>query len=172
MSDLRNDGSRWPRSRATVLSTLVLLVAVLSLAIPNAKAQIPQFRQLGEWRPLQQKQYERYRYVFEPYDIHAFPSEVWAIEYFNIRIFRFQFGDYCRNDLCLTVVLNECDRVVCPSTAVFVRKQVELAKFMVRDIQFLIFPISKERSVTVLLHRLFVSAAQGLAGDQDGSERP
>jgi hypothetical protein len=157
------------RGRSRIrLSSLLLLVVVALLAAQvsrYAHAQRPAQSPLTTWSALSSAEFDKYQYIFSPYNIASAVEGIVVLSWSTIKIFRIELAGFCYEQLCLTIVVFECGRPTCPSTAVFADKVVRFDKTIVRHFggtSFIRFPLGKDRSIGVMINRYFVSAWQGL----------
>jgi len=119
-------------------------------------------RLTDQWRSLSPEEFETYRYVFAPYEIDT-PANILVLG--ELKVFRIESSDYCAEKLCQTIVVAPCGRAICPSASIFVKRDVEdtgiIANRFGTGNQFFAFPLSSERTITVLINKRFVAAWHG-----------
>lgn len=158
---------RFSRFRPKLIRAMlsVCALALLSVAIPvQAHAQFL----ATQWAPLSPTEFETHRLVFAPYGIETHQDNLVILNWSTLRIFRIESSDYCLGALCLTIVTSACGKPSCPSTSLFAKREVEdtgVIAGVFGGTQFLRFPISKDRELTVIISKRFISVARGLGGD-------
>jgi hypothetical protein len=155
----RLKNGRWIRR---LLCSLAVAMASLPGFVANAQGLAAQ------WAQLSPASFDKYRYVFAPLDINSHSNDIWLLDLAPLKILRIESADFCRDSLCLTIVTTDCGRSACPSTSVFVGRDVDLEKLVVNffgGTQFVRFPRSQDRTVVVMYNKTFVSVVRGFGGD-------
>jgi hypothetical protein len=122
-----------------------------------------------KWAPLSPAEFETYRPLFLAYDIESYRSDIVVLNIASLKIFRLESPDFCAGTLCLTILISVCGKSACPSTTVFAKRDVEfvnlIAGYFDGRTQFLEFRLSKDRSITVMMTKRFISVSRGLGED-------
>jgi len=142
-------------------------LAVFVWSVPCV-AQPQPYRLSDRWVSISSSEFESFRGVFAPYDIHSRRDDIFVLSLTSIRIFRIETDDFCKDGLCLTIVFSACGKPSCPSTSLIAGKEVRLDRLIVPFFggsQFLVFPRSKDRDMIVLVTKRFVSAWRGFGED-------
>lgn len=150
-----------------ILITLVTLLLLGSLLLGSASpAHAEKYK--DRWKPLSPEEFETYRPIFSPYDIATHPNDIAILSWSSLRIFRIENSDYCTGNLCLTIVISACGRSSCPSTTLFATRDVEFDRSIAGffgGTQFLVFRLSQDRDIVVMLTKRFISVWRGF-GEQ------
>jgi len=145
------------------------LLYALVVAIGSTPSFVADAQDLAaRWSPLPPASFEKFGYVFAPLDITSHRNDILVLDLAPLKILRIESADFCRDGLCLTIVTTDCGRSACPSTSVFVGREVELEKLVLPffgGTQFVRFPRSRDRTVTVMYNNAFVSVIRGFGGD-------
>ena len=155
----------WVKNGRWIVSLLCSLLVTMAFApgfVANAQGLTAQ------WTPLSPTSFDKYRYVFAPLDINSYRDDILLLDLVPLKILRIESADFCRDGLCLTIVTTDCGSSACPSTSVFVGRDVDLEKLVVNffgGTQFVRFPRSGDRTVVVMYNKAFVSVVRGFGGD-------
>jgi hypothetical protein len=142
------------------LCSLTLLVLSVQCNV-TAQGQIVS----ATWKTLSPDDFERYRQVFAPYGIETYTPDIVILDLPPIVIFRIESRDFCTGSLCLTIVRRSCERTLCPTTSILVRRDVRFDRGLSGHFggtQFLVFPLSPERDIIVMITKRFISVSRGL----------
>jgi hypothetical protein len=155
-----------------LLCALVVAMGSTPSFVADAQGLAAQWTPLpplaARWSPLPPASFEKFGYVFAPLDITSHRNDILLLDLAPLKILRIESADFCRDGLCLTIVTTDCGRSACPSTSVFVGREVELEKLVLPffgGTQFVRFPRSRDRTVTVMYNKAFVSVIRGFGGD-------
>jgi hypothetical protein len=117
-----------------------------------------------KWAQISPGEFENFKNVFSAYDIETYRNDIVVLGLTSIKIFRIESKEFCTGTLCLTILVSVCSKPICPSTAIFVRRDVEFVSMIAGyfgGTQFLRFPLSKDRDVTVIVTKRFISVGRG-----------
>ena len=137
-------------------ATLVTLAAIASSTALPARAQSLSH----QWAPIPVEEFDKFRKVFEAYDVHSPADGVVGVLLNYTRIFRLENDRFCKDDLCLTIVYLDCGKDICPSTSVLAGREVRLERQIIplfEGTQFITFLLGKDRKINVLLNKRFTT---------------
>jgi hypothetical protein len=109
-------------------------------------------------------QFADHQYLFAPYGDRISANDIVSVSLASLKFFRIEHKDFCHGELCLTIIVNVCQNPICPSTTVFVGRKYSpdrlIAPYFGKTL-LVVFPLSKERIVTVIHNGTFVAVAHG-----------
>jgi|SRR5215813_2674474 len=153
---------RWLALYGYLLAASLLGLQLAQLPTANAQGVFP------KWTPMASEEFETYRQIFAAYDIQAFRNDIQVLDFTSIKLFRVESADFCVGELCLAIVASACGRTQCPSAAVFAKRDARFDRRIAGAFggtEFLIFPLSAERDITLMITKRFIAAWRGF-GEQ------